>query len=48
MPRRALISVYDKEGVDAFARVLHELGWELAPHGKHVWAIRYAKRLKRR
>ena len=33
MPRRALISVYDKEGVDAFARALHELGWELVSSG---------------
>jgi phosphoribosylaminoimidazolecarboxamide formyltransferase/IMP cyclohydrolase len=31
--RRALISVYDKEGVDAFARALHELGWELVSSG---------------
>ena len=33
MPRRALISVYDKEGVDAFARALVELGWELVSSG---------------
>ena len=33
MSRRALISVYDKEGVDAFARALHELGWELVSSG---------------
>ena len=33
MPRRALISVYDKSGVDAFARALHELGWELVSSG---------------
>ncbi len=33
MPRRALISVYDKEGVDAFARGLVELGWELVSSG---------------
>ena len=32
MPR-ALLSVYDKEGVDAFARALHELGWELVSSG---------------
>ncbi len=33
MPRRALISVYDKSGVDAFARGLVELGWELVSSG---------------
>ena len=33
MPRRALISVYDKEGVDEFARGLVELGWELVSSG---------------
>ncbi|HEX4680617.1 MAG TPA: bifunctional phosphoribosylaminoimidazolecarboxamide formyltransferase/IMP cyclohydrolase, partial [Gaiellaceae bacterium] len=33
MSRRALISVYDKEGVDAFARSLSELGWELVSSG---------------
>jgi phosphoribosylaminoimidazolecarboxamide formyltransferase / IMP cyclohydrolase len=33
VPRRALISVYDKEGVDDFARALHELGWELVSSG---------------
>jgi phosphoribosylaminoimidazolecarboxamide formyltransferase/IMP cyclohydrolase len=31
--RRALISVYEKEGVDAFARALHELGFELVSSG---------------
>jgi phosphoribosylaminoimidazolecarboxamide formyltransferase/IMP cyclohydrolase len=31
--RRALISVYDKEGIDAFARSLSELGWELVSSG---------------
>jgi phosphoribosylaminoimidazolecarboxamide formyltransferase/IMP cyclohydrolase len=31
--RRALISVYDKEGVDTFARALTELGWELVSSG---------------
>jgi phosphoribosylaminoimidazolecarboxamide formyltransferase / IMP cyclohydrolase len=30
---RALLSVYDKEGIDAFARALHELGWELVSSG---------------
>jgi phosphoribosylaminoimidazolecarboxamide formyltransferase/IMP cyclohydrolase len=30
---RALISVYDKDGVDAFARELVELGWELVSSG---------------
>ena len=33
VPRRALISVYDKEGVDEFARGLVELGWELVSSG---------------
>jgi phosphoribosylaminoimidazolecarboxamide formyltransferase/IMP cyclohydrolase len=28
-----LISVYDKTGIDAFARGLHELGWELVSSG---------------
>jgi phosphoribosylaminoimidazolecarboxamide formyltransferase/IMP cyclohydrolase len=31
---RALISVFEKEGVDAFARGLHELGFELVSSGK--------------
>jgi phosphoribosylaminoimidazolecarboxamide formyltransferase / IMP cyclohydrolase len=30
---RALISVYDKEGLDSFARGLVELGWELVASG---------------
>jgi phosphoribosylaminoimidazolecarboxamide formyltransferase/IMP cyclohydrolase len=33
MSRRALISVYEKAGVDAFARELHELGFELVSSG---------------
>ena len=33
MSRRALISVYDKEGIDAFARALADLGWELVSSG---------------
>ena len=33
VPRRALISVYDKEGVEQFARGLVELGWELVSSG---------------
>ena len=33
MSRRALISVYDKDGVDTFARALSELGWELVSSG---------------
>ena len=33
MSRRALISVYDKEGIDTFARGLSELGWELVSSG---------------
>jgi phosphoribosylaminoimidazolecarboxamide formyltransferase / IMP cyclohydrolase len=31
--RRALISVYDKDGIDVFARGLVELGWELVSSG---------------
>jgi phosphoribosylaminoimidazolecarboxamide formyltransferase/IMP cyclohydrolase len=31
--RRALISVYDKTGVDGFARALVDLGWELISSG---------------
>jgi phosphoribosylaminoimidazolecarboxamide formyltransferase / IMP cyclohydrolase len=31
--RRALISVYNKDGVDTFARWLSELGWELVSSG---------------
>jgi phosphoribosylaminoimidazolecarboxamide formyltransferase/IMP cyclohydrolase len=31
--RRALISVYDKDGIDTFARALSELGWELVSSG---------------
>ena len=30
---RALISVYDKTGVDEFARGLAELGWEIVASG---------------
>src|SRR6185437_9264787 len=30
---RALVSVYDKTGVDAFARGLAELGWEIVSSG---------------
>src|SRR2546423_12636395 len=30
---RALISVYDKNGIDVFARGLDELGWELVGSG---------------
>jgi len=33
MPRRALISVYDKNGIEAFARGLSDLGWELVSSG---------------
>src|SRR5262249_41950076 len=33
LPRRALISVYEKEGVEAFARALANLGWELVSSG---------------
>jgi phosphoribosylaminoimidazolecarboxamide formyltransferase / IMP cyclohydrolase len=32
-PRRALISVYEKEGVEVLARGLHELGFELVSSG---------------
>jgi phosphoribosylaminoimidazolecarboxamide formyltransferase/IMP cyclohydrolase len=33
VPGRALISVYEKEGVDRFARGLHDLGFELVSSG---------------
>jgi phosphoribosylaminoimidazolecarboxamide formyltransferase/IMP cyclohydrolase len=33
VPHRALISVYDKDGVDEFARGLADLGWELVSSG---------------
>jgi phosphoribosylaminoimidazolecarboxamide formyltransferase/IMP cyclohydrolase len=33
VPGRALISVWEKEGVEAFARGLHELGFELVSSG---------------
>ncbi len=32
---RALISVYDKSGLDEFARGLVELGWQLVASGRH-------------
>jgi anti-sigma regulatory factor (Ser/Thr protein kinase) len=34
-------------GLGAVARLSDELGWELDPAGKRVWAIRYAKRPKK-
>lgn len=34
-------------GLGAVARLSDDLGWELDPAGKRVWAIRYAKRRKR-
>jgi phosphoribosylaminoimidazolecarboxamide formyltransferase/IMP cyclohydrolase len=36
---RALISVFDKEGVDTFARGLHSLGWQLVASGKTAAAL---------
>jgi phosphoribosylaminoimidazolecarboxamide formyltransferase/IMP cyclohydrolase len=33
VPGRALISVYEKDGIDAFARELHDLGFELVSSG---------------
>ena len=39
---RALISVYDKTGLDDFARGLAELGWELVASGgtaKHIESL---------
>lgn len=35
-------------GLGAVARLSDEFGWELIPGGKRVWAIRYAKRPKKR
>jgi phosphoribosylaminoimidazolecarboxamide formyltransferase/IMP cyclohydrolase len=39
-PRRALLSVSDKEGLAAFARGLHELGFELVSTGGTAAALR--------
>ena len=39
MPRRALISVYDKRGLAAFARGLAELGFELVASGGTASAL---------
>ena len=36
---RALLGVYDKTGIDTFARGLHELGWELVSTGGTKAAI---------
>ncbi len=36
---RAILSVYDKTGIDQFARGLHDLGWELFSTGKTQAAI---------
>jgi phosphoribosylaminoimidazolecarboxamide formyltransferase/IMP cyclohydrolase len=36
---RALISTWDKTGLDVFVRGLHELGWELVASGKTAAAI---------
>jgi phosphoribosylaminoimidazolecarboxamide formyltransferase / IMP cyclohydrolase len=36
---RALISTWDKTGLDAFARGLHDLGWRLVASGKTAAAI---------
>jgi len=36
---RALISVWDKSGLDEFARGLHELGWQLVASGKTATAL---------
>jgi phosphoribosylaminoimidazolecarboxamide formyltransferase / IMP cyclohydrolase len=36
---RALISTWDKTGLDVFARGLHELGWSLVASGKTAAAI---------
>jgi len=39
---RALLTVYDKRGIDAFARGLAELGWELVSTGGTYEALRAA------
>jgi len=40
---RALISVYDKDGLDAFARGLDELGFELVASGGYCIVPRGAR-----
>ena len=39
---RALLGVYDKTGIEDFARGLHELGWELVSTGGTRRAIEAA------
>ncbi len=39
IPRRALISVYDKRGLEEFARGLRELGFELVSTGRTLAAL---------
>ena len=39
---RALLGVYDKTGIDALAKGLVELGWELASTGGTYAAIQHA------
>src|SRR5450759_4652399 len=39
MTKRALISVYDKNGLEEFARGLIELGWELTASGDTTEAV---------
>ncbi len=40
---RALLSVYDKQGIVPFATDLHKLGWELLASGNTAKALREAK-----
>ena len=44
---RALLSVYDKSGIVAFATRLHELGVELQPHSVKYLIERHFKMTKR-
>src|SRR5690606_8601032 len=42
IPVRALLGVYNKSGIEGFARGLHELGWELISTGGTKAAIEAA------
>ncbi|MCA9968855.1 MAG: hypothetical protein KC425_01505 [Anaerolineales bacterium] len=42
MKKRAILSVYDKTGLEAFARALVELGWELIASGGTARQLRAA------
>ena len=42
MTQRVLLSVHDKTQLDAFARALHELGWQLIASGGTARAMQAA------